>query len=143
MRLVRLAKQNWEVLAVCDARGRCQVLDFLAELDGSYHAAVSAMLFLLRRAIPMDGPPRAEPLCKPLGDGLFELRREPKGKKLRVIWFYGGGTVIVCSSAFTKAERTPRMRIEQAKFFQKQYTAARARGDVQVVDLEKGWSWTS
>jgi phage-related protein len=76
---------------------------------------------LLLNRIPKAGPPRAEPLCKPLGHGLFEFRRQPKGKKLRVIWFYGGGAVIVCAVAFTKAERTPRTQIERARALKKAY----------------------
>jgi len=32
IKLVRIARAKWEVLAVVDARGHCQVLDFLAGL---------------------------------------------------------------------------------------------------------------
>ena len=122
MKLVRIAKLRWEVLAVCDSRGLCQVVDFLAGLQGTtYQIAAAEVLELLQNRIPKAGPPRAEPLCKSLGNGLFEFRRQPKGKKLRVIWFYGGGAVIVCAVGFTKAERTPRTQIERARALQKAY----------------------
>ena len=29
MKLVRMGWESWEVLAVCDHRGRCQVIEFL------------------------------------------------------------------------------------------------------------------
>lgn len=136
MRLVRIGRRRWDVLAVMDHRGQCQVLDFLASLEGSSRAVAEAMSRLLRRTIPANGPPRAEPLCKPLGDGLFELRKQPKGKKLRVVWFYGGEAVIVCAVAFSKAERTPRERIEEARRLREQYRLARSRNQIEILDAE-------
>ena len=89
MKLVRIGWESWEVLAVCDPRGRCQVLDFLLGFKESSPAAARGMLALLRRELPAEGPPKGEPLCKSLGNGIYELRKQPKGKKLRVVWFYG------------------------------------------------------
>ena len=134
MRLVRIGKLRWEVLAICDHRGCCPVLDFLNGLEGPYRVAAVQMLTYLRQHIPANGPPKAEPLCKPLGDGLFELRRQPKGKKLRVVWFYGGGPVIVCAVAFTKAERTPRQEIARAACWKEKYWRARHRGGLDIRD---------
>jgi hypothetical protein len=133
IRLVRIARKRWEVLAICDHRGACQVLEFLEDLRGSYQAAGELMLLFLTELIPENGPPKGEPLCKSLGDGLFELRRQPKGKKLRVVWFYGGGMVIVCVAAFTKAERTPRTEILRAKALQREYWEARRHGRLKIV----------
>lgn len=137
MKLVRIAKKEWDVLALCDNRGRCQVLDFLAELDGPYQVAAESMLALLHLIVPAAGPPRGEPLTKHLGEGIFEFRRQPKGKKLRVVWFYGGGAIIVCTAAFRKAERTPRSQIEQARFLSRQYWLARVRNELEIVDLKR------
>lgn len=133
MELVRIARRRWDVLAFCDHRGNCQVLDFLEDLTGSYQAAAEQMRLLLDRIIPEHGPPKTEPLCKPLGDGLFELRKQPKGKKLRVVWFYGTGAVIVCVAAFTKAERTPRAEIVRARALQREYWEAKKHGRVEIV----------
>lgn len=137
MRLVRIARRRWEVLAILDHRGHCQVLDFLAELQGSSRTVAESMTRLLRRTIPAMGPPRAEPLCKSLGDGIYELRKQPKGKKLRVVWFYGSGTVIVCTAAFWKAERTPRERVDEAKRLQEQYRVAKSRNLIEIFDIEE------
>lgn len=135
MNLVRIAKLRWDVLAILDARGRCPVLEFLTELEGPQRTAAEQMLALLRHQIPANGPPKGAPLCKPLGDGLYELRRQPKGKKLRLVWFYGGGAVIVCAAAFTKAERTPRTELERAKQAKEDYWHARARSELRIVEL--------
>ncbi len=135
MKLVRLAKDRWDVLAICDGRNQCQILDFLAELKGSYEASARSMLVLLQQTIPKYGPPKSEPQCKALGGGLFELRKQPKGKKLRVVWFYGGGTVIVCTAAFKKAERTPQAELDRARLHQERYRLARALSAVEIIDL--------
>jgi phage-related protein len=135
MNLVRIAKLRWDVLAILDARGHCPVLEFLSDLQGPQRIAAEQMLALLRHQIPANGPPKGAPLCKSLGDGLYELRRQPKGKKLRLVWFYGGGAVIVCAAAFTKAERTPRTELERAKQAQEDYWHARARSELRIVEL--------
>lgn len=138
MKLLRLGKGRWEILALCDGRGRCQVLDFLADLDGPYEAAAKSMLVLLLETVPRYGPPKSEPRCKPLGGGLYEFRKQPKGKKLRVVWFYGGSSVIVCTAAFKKAERTPRTEIDRSRMLQERYRLARAQGMVEISDLKGG-----
>lgn len=135
MRLVRIARKRWEVLGICDSRGRCLVLEFLAGLEGTtYQLAAEQIGRILKLQIPASGPPKTEPLCKHLGNGLYELRKQPKGKKLRVVWFYGGGSVVVCSVAFTKAERTPRAEIERARAQKKEYLEARQDGRLEISD---------
>jgi phage-related protein len=147
MKLVRLARKRWEVLAVCDDRGRCLVLDFLAGLAGTtYQIAAKQMSRLLDVQVPANGPPKTEPLCKPMGDGLYEFRKQPKGKKLRVFWFYGDGAVIVCAVAFIKAEKTPRSKVAQARLLQERYREAKRARKVEIVDIEETeWkiTWTS
>ena len=138
MRLVRIGWESWEVLAVCDSRDHCQVMEFLLDFRRISPAAAHGMMSLLQESLPVSGPPKGEPLCKPLGSGIYELRKQPKGKKLRVVWFYGVGQVIVCTYAFAKAERTPQIRVEQSRLLRKQYLAARARGEIKIVDLEEG-----
>lgn len=137
MKLVRIGKLRWDVLAILDARERCGILDFLTDPEESYRVAAQAMLRTLFEAIPRGGPPRAEPLGKSLGNGLFELRKQPKGKKLRVVWFYGGGAVVVCAVAFTKAERTPRAKLAQALLLRERYQKARTDQEIKIVEIEE------
>jgi phage-related protein len=138
MKLVRIARLRWEVLAVCDSRDGCPVVEFLAGLKGtSYEIAAKQMSRLLNVQVPASGPPKTEPLCKPLGQGLFEFRKQPKGKKLRVFWFYGDGAVIVCALALVKAERTPQSKIQQALLLQERYREAVWAEEVEIVDIEE------
>jgi hypothetical protein len=55
MKLVRIAKGRWEVLAVVDHRGRCQVLDFLDQLRSGFRAAQEFLNLFLRVYLPLEG----------------------------------------------------------------------------------------
>jgi len=136
MRLVRIGWDVWEVLAVVDQRGRCQMLDFLGQLSAGYATAGRVMLLFLKLRLPQDGPPVNNALlCKPLGDGLFEFRRQPKGQKLRVVFFYDEGRRIVCTNAFCKAETTPRTELLYAKAQQKRYLMAKLARELSIEEI--------
>lgn len=134
MRLVRIARDQWDVLAILDGRGECQVLDFLQQLPPSYAAAQRWMLQFLRLQLLAAGPPRNNAdLCKSLGGGIFELRRQPKGKKLRTLFFYDDMSRIVLTNAFLKAETTPRSELALARSLRKRYFEAKFRHGLQIV----------
>lgn len=136
MRLRRVKRQVWDVLAVCDDEGNCYVLDFFQSLTGNYATVARKMTALLKETVPAMGPNLGEPLSKSLGNGLFEFRKEPKGKRLRVIWFYDSGKVIVCTTAFTKAENTPRAEIDRALQFRDRYRRDKAGNRIRIDDPE-------
>jgi phage-related protein len=136
MKLVRVARVHWEVLALVDHRGHCQVLEFLQGLAPNYRAAKTAMIRLLSEVLPNSGPPHDSRISKPLGGGIFELRRQPKGKKLRVVFFYDSGCRIVCTSAFTKAETTPQIEIDSARFLARRYREARFRNELVILERD-------
>ena len=134
MRLVRIARDQWDVLAILDGRGYCQVLDFLQQLPPNYAAAQRWMLQFLHLQLPTAGPPRNNTdLCKSLGGGIFELRRQPKGQKLRTLFFYDDMSRIVLTNAFQKAETTPRPQLALARSLRKRYFEAKLRHGLQIV----------
>jgi phage-related protein len=136
MKLVRIARGLWDVLAVLDTRDCCQVLDFIAELGANYDAAKRALIRVLRVDLPLNGPPTHNvDQCKPLGGGIFEIRRQPKGQKLRVLFFYDDGSRIVCTNAFAKAERTPRTELKLARELRGRYMTAKFRRKLQIVEI--------
>jgi phage-related protein len=135
MKLVRIAREQWDVLAVLDLRGRCQVLDYIDALGANYAAAKRGLLRFLRVELPRDGPPTHNAQrCKPLGGGVFELRRQPKGQKLRVLFFYDDGFRIVCTNAFSKAETTPQTEIELARALKDRYLVAKVGQQLEIVE---------
>jgi phage-related protein len=136
MKLVRIARDVWDVLAVLDGRNRCQVLDFIDELEANYEAAKRALIRVLRVDLSLNGPPTHNTdQCKPLGGGIFEIRRQPKGQKLRVLFFYGDGSRIVCTNAFSKAERTPRTELRLSRELRGRYMTAKFRRKLQIVEI--------
>lgn len=129
MRLLRLANGRWEVLAVLDGRGRCPVLDFLDGLNGDLRPARELLNVSLRVYMPLEGPPAAgTSLCKPLEDGLFELRRQQDGPKPRVLFFQDGAQRIVCTHAFSRSETS---ELKRARKLRDQYFAT---PEIEVVE---------
>ncbi len=138
MQLVRIAREQWDVLAVLDDRGECQVLELLMGSGAGQSAAQRSMLRFLRSRLPAEGPPRSMELCKSLGDGVFELRRQPKGPKLRVLFFYDDGYRIVCTNAFHKAERTPRTEVKLARDLKRRYFSAKRLRRLRIEETPDG-----
>ncbi len=124
------------MLAVLNERGDCQVLDFLEENKRGYHAAVRSMGALLRRQVPDYGPPLRMPLTRSLGDGIFEFRKQPKGHKLRVAFFYDENRIVVCTIAFAKAETSPPEVRKRSKEMRAEYLAAKAAGRLSIEETE-------
>jgi hypothetical protein len=117
LKLVRIAKGRWDVLAVSDLQEGGSLLDDLPR---------SAQRFLnicLGVYMPLEGP--AAHLCRPVGDGLFELRPPGPAAGPGVLFFQGDGQRIVCTQAgdLRLAHRSREL-----------YFEACAAGGLQVVD---------
>jgi hypothetical protein len=98
MKLVRIAKGRWEVLAEVDSGGSCPVLDLLDPYGGRREPQVFLSRFL-RVYLPLEGPPVSSlPRCRPLADGIFELRSRPGGQEPAVLFFADEDQRIVCAS---------------------------------------------
>lgn len=98
------------------------------------------MLSLLTKSVPFEGPQTDNPtVCKPLrpvADGLYEFRKQPKrGSKPRVIWFFDGDAVIVCTVAFFKRDQTPQSKIDDALAMKEEYFRAKQQRRLEIVDL--------
>jgi len=121
MRLRRVHRARWEVLAVCDARGGCPLLDFLAGLEANLAADGRAMLRLLAFAAEQ-GPPRNVEVSHKIAGEVWELI----AGRLRVLWFYDEGRLVVCSHGFVKRTRkTPSAEIDRAQASCAAYLAAK------------------
>jgi hypothetical protein len=137
MYLLRVAKGLWEVQAVCDAEGACPALDFLLGLQrGPYRAASDWMLQLVKQTMTTCDPRTIPmPLCRSLGDGLFEFRKQPKGKKVRLLWFVDVGRIVVCTSVFLKDDKTGPVEIERARALRRRYFEDQRMGRNHIIDL--------
>jgi len=83
-----------------------------------------------RRVIGMDlmqvqfGWPVGMPLCRSLGDGLWEVRTTLNGGRIaRVIFFFADGELIALHGFLKKTQKTPLQDVETAKKRRKEYMA--------------------
>lgn len=140
MEVVVVARGTWTVLALLDGRSHCQVLDFLETAEPIELG--TRMLAVLEQSVRDSGPPKHnDEISKHLDGQVFEFRRGPKkGKKLRVVWFYGkppDQRTVVCVEAFHKRENTPKGVIDRTEEIANQYSAAQKGRTLKVLPKDE------
>ena len=135
MKLIDIRTMRWRVLAACDNRGDCPTLEILADANSK---AAKRMLNRLRQKVPESGPEfRNDEKVKPLGDGIFEFREQPKkGPKPRVYFFCDGSNIVVCTGAFMKRNERISGYIEEAKNIREKYLADKMANDIEIESFE-------
>jgi len=130
MRLRRVCRESWDVLAICGPRGDCPLLELLAGLQGQLAADGRAMLRLLS-FVAEHGPPRNIETSHKIAGEIWELI----AGRLRVLWFYDEGRLVVCSHGFLKRTRkTPAAEIDRAQAACEAYRTAKRSGTLKVED---------
>lgn len=130
MKLRRVRRGQWDVLAMCGVRGECPLVDFLASLETHLEADGRGMLRLLAYTAEQ-GPPRSVEASHKIAGDIWELI----AGRLRVLWFYDQGRLIVCSHGFLKRTRkTPPGEIERAQAAFDAYHRAKKAGTLKVED---------
>ena len=110
------------------ADGSKPLISFIDSLDVKMKAKVMANLVLLEEY----GNMAREPLSKPLGDGLFELRTVLGNDIVRVLYFFDGGRIIIATNGFVKKQKkTPRKEIDLAKRRRADYYRRKEAGNYE------------
>ncbi len=116
-------------------------------LDGIPSGQEGPMNALLTETVPANGPQVLldTDMSKPLRDDIYEFRKNPRGAKIRVLWFYGETGLaeqplaVVCTHSFLKDERVvPGKEIERAILIRERYFADQKRDANEVYDFENG-----
>ncbi len=126
-------KPTWCVVAMCHNRTTCQVDDFLSNLPDNLAKDGVSMRRLL--AYVADQGPQQLPteISHNIVDDIWQFT---KGR-LRVLWFYDGGKMVVCCHAFVKkGQKTPSSVIQTAKDCRGSYLLARARNHIEIIQGE-------
>ncbi len=87
-----------------------------------------------------NGPPEHNNTkAKYLEDDIWELKVGPKrGAKLRVLYFHGNSSRIVCTNAFTKTGNAPySTEIRQAKQIRDDYQNAQLTGNLELITSQQ------
>lgn len=115
---------------------RCDLFDFLSECRRDNPREFKKMRVLLERAAE-HGLPQNDEKCKKLvnTNGIYEF----KTKRLRILFFWDGGNLIVCSNGFLKKSmKTPTNQIDRAEKCRESYEAAKATETLQVEEASDG-----
>jgi hypothetical protein len=97
MNLLLISKGIYTVYAIAKSEERCELLEFLSGLGQSLQRDSDRMLALLGR-VAAQGPPRNTEISHQIKGKLFEFIQG----RLRVLWFYDEGRLIICTSGFVK-----------------------------------------
>lgn len=130
MRLRRVRRRQWDVLAVCSDRGDCQVLDFLYGLEGKLAKQRPRMLALLDR-VAEGGPPSDAERSHKIAGAIWELIHGD----LRILYFFDAGRLVICTTAFVKkSQKTPNDEVVRAEAAASRYQNAKKAGRVEVEE---------
>jgi hypothetical protein len=68
------------------------------------------------------------PVCRPMGDGLYEVRTSLDDKRIaRVLFCFSGGKMVLLHGFIKKSQKTPKPDLELAQLFANNYQTPRKR----------------
>ncbi len=103
----------FKVLFYSTRSGRDVVLDFIRQLPPEERRVVGEDLKTVQIGFPM-----GLPLCRPLGDGLYEVRSSlPSKREFRLIFFFDRGRqcLLVVHALFKKSAKLPKADLDLAR----------------------------
>ena len=120
--------EEYEIELYEKADGSCPVAEFLDELEPKMWAKVSRNIDLLAE----HNINLREPLVKPMGEGIFELRTQQGSDITRIFYFFFVGKKIILTNGFVKkTQKTPRKYIDIAIEYKNDYIS---RGETNEVE---------
>lgn len=130
----------WDVYAVADADGNCQVMAALVELQNGSRAEASLgtkMRQLLENWLPsrVNGPQTHNlNIAKKLTENIYEFKKgAKKGPKIRVLWFYGNGKQVICTLCFLKTNKVERKDLKNAEDLRTKFFKDFAVGNIAII----------
>jgi phage-related protein len=129
MRLKLVARALWTLYAVCSDRGECPLETFLA--DRSQLGKDKDRMLRRLEAIADHGPQYLPEISHQIEPDIWQTEQG----RLRILWFYDRGRVIVCSHGFIKRTRkTPEGEKALARQVLWEYRAAKAAGAIRILE---------
>ena len=128
MKVRRVRVGQWKVLALCNERGDCDLLDFLAGL-GQRHVKDRTRLLALLDRVAEHGPPNNAAVSHHLSGEVWEFIQGG----LRVLWFYDAGKVVVCSNGLLK--KTQKIPPGDIRLAETRCAAYRVSKKAQAVEI--------
>jgi phage-related protein len=108
----------WQIEFYKKENGEEPASDFIKTLNPKFIAKILREIDILRQY----GNECREPVSKPLGGGLFELRIKLATDISRILYFFCDGRKIVLINGFIKkTQRTPKNELEKARKYKSDY----------------------
>ncbi len=121
---------RYTVLAIASDSGKCELLDFCKRLSRDNPAARDKIVAFLDRAAERGTPNNLEQFRPIRGSsGLYEFKPKP----FRVLCFFDGARLIICTHAFRKKENI-KGEIRFAERRKAEYFEAKERGELRVEE---------
>jgi len=127
IRLKPIARSQWTLYAVCSDRGECPLEIFLA--DRSQLGNDKDRMLRRLEAMAAHGPQFLPDVSHQIEPDIWQTEQG----RLRILWFYDRGRVIVCSHGFVKKTRkTPESERSRARQLLWEYRSAKAAGEIRI-----------
>jgi phage-related protein len=140
MRLRLVYRAAWTIAAVCTDRGDCSLWEFLSEgvedpggtpSSRSQLGKEKVRMLARLRLIALHGPPRNAAVSHQIEPEIWQIEEG----RLRVLWFYDSGKLIIASHGFVKRTRkTPEREKHLAREALRRYREAKARGAISWTE---------
>lgn len=120
----------YRVLAACTSRGDCELLSFLDDMEGRMEKDAIRIMNLLDRTAKK-GPSKRTEISHQIEDEVYEFIQG----RLRVLWFYDEGRIVICTHGFVKkTKKTPRGEIARAREIRRRYIEDKANGRIAIEE---------
>ncbi|MEE9338328.1 MAG: type II toxin-antitoxin system RelE/ParE family toxin [Methylococcaceae bacterium] len=129
MHLKLVSESRWKVFAVAKDDDECELLDFLYSIPPNMEKSKTALLALFDHVA--DNGPRDLPdkLSHQIDSGIWEFI---KGR-IRVLWFYDEGKIVICSHGFIKkTQTTPKSEIDKVTKIKSKYIDCKNEGSIEL-----------
>ena len=132
MKFIELGNKKWRVLALCDQKEDCQILDHLIVSKLS-SPAWRKMTARLTQMVPENGPEfNNRKKVKMQDDGIYAFREQPpRGPKPRV-YFFRDGNDLICTEAIDKRNDNVTGIIRNAKIVRERYFEAKESNQIEI-----------
>jgi len=132
MYLFPIARGYYRVYATAKGPEHCELLEFLEGLGSNFQKDRDRVLALFEK-VATEGPPKNTEISHQIEGKLFEFIQG----RLRVLWFYDEGRLIICTGGFVKKGRkTPRSQIEHGIQAMNKYFQDKKLGEVYIYEEE-------
>jgi phage-related protein len=133
MKLKPVEKGNYDVYAVEGNSGICELLDYLENIPANLASSRSQLLNIFKLVVE-HGPMK---LSKERSHWADEDNKiyEFVANRLRVLWFYDEGKLVICSHVFPKTtQKTPKKQSRKAAKLRSRYFEEKERGELEFLE---------